>query len=414
MCSDVVIRAVGLGKAYTLYDRPIDRLLEGLWRGRRQFGRRFAALDDVSFELRRGEVLGIVGRNGAGKSTLLQLICGTLTPSAGHIEVHGRIAALLELGAGFNPDFTGRENVFMNAAILGLREEEIRARFEAIVDFSGVREFIDQPVKTYSSGMYMRLAFAISTSVEPDILVIDEALSVGDGAFARKSFDRIMALKDKGATILFCSHSTYHIEALCERALWLENGRMRMLDAAPAVTSAYNTALAIESAASDACPEATLAARPQSEPYPLPAVVGSGRIVAVEGECDGVCGRHLQAVSQKSTLKVTVKFSADPALPPPNVALGIENAAGIGVSSVISLDDPAAVLRDARGHGQASVVFPALALLKGEYRFSAFLTCERGVHVYDVAPQCLTLVVSQTGLLQGMAVLPHRWTSGGH
>jgi len=412
MCSDVALRAAGLGKSYALYERPIDRLLEGLWRGRRQYGRRFAALSDVSFELRHGEVLGIVGRNGAGKSTLLQLICGTLTPSAGRIEVHGRIAALLELGAGFNPDFTGRENVFMNAAILGLSEAEIRARFDEIVDFSGVRAFIDQPVKTFSSGMYVRLAFAIATSVEPDILVIDEALSVGDGAFARKSFDRIMALKEAGATILFCSHSTYHIEALCERALWLEHGRIRMLDAAPAVMAAYNTALALESSAPGVSSAPATAPLMETEKNPVPAPAGAGRITAVEGECDGRYGRRLEAVSQSSTLTVTVKFSCDPSLPPPSVALGIENAAGIGVSSVISLNDPTAVVQDARGHGEARVVFPALALLKGEYRITAFLACERGVHVYDVAPQCLTVEVSQSGLLQGVAVLPHHWATG--
>jgi len=403
MCSDFAIRAAGLSKTYVLYERPIDRLLEGLWRGRRQFGRRFAALSDVSFDLKRGEVLGIVGRNGAGKSTLLQLICNTLAPSSGTIEVHGRVAALLELGAGFNPDFTGRENVFMNAAILGLSEEEIRARFDAIVDFSGVREFIDQPVRTFSSGMYVRLAFAIATSVDPEILVIDEALSVGDGAFARKSFDRIMELKGRGATILFCSHSMYHIDALCERALWLERGEVRMFDVAQKVTAAYNAFLAQENPPVEPAPTAPPAASPAA------AAAGMARIVAVTGDCGGAIGRHLPLVSRVSTLTVSVEFVSDPALPCPSVALGIESEAGVGVSSVISLEAPESVLREAGGRSRVQVCFPDIPLLKGIYFVTVFLACERAVHVYDTAPRCLTLEVSQQDALQGLAALPHRW-----
>jgi lipopolysaccharide transport system ATP-binding protein len=228
MSSNWAIQARHLGKAFQLYERPIDRLKQMLMRGRRRYYKEFAALHDVSFELQKGEVLGLVGRNGAGKSTLLQLICGTLTPSGGQVAVHGRVAALLELGAGFNQEFSGKENIYLNASILGLSKEEIDERYEAIVEFSGIADFIHQPVKTYSSGMYVRLAFSIATSVDPDILVIDEALSVGDGAFARKSFDRIMRLKEKGATILFCSHSIYQIEALCTKALWLDKGVVKL------------------------------------------------------------------------------------------------------------------------------------------------------------------------------------------
>jgi lipopolysaccharide transport system ATP-binding protein len=249
--------------------------------------------------------------------------------------------------------------------------------------------------------MYVRLAFAVATSIDPEILVIDEALSVGDGAFARRSFDRIMELKARGVTILFCSHSTYHVEALCERAVWLEAGRVRMLDSAPAVTAAYNTALALESAT----------AHPDTAAVPMAAAAGTGRIVKIEGECDGVHGRHLKAVSQRSTLSVTVEFATDPALPAPNVALGFESAAGVAVSSVVSLGNPAAIVRDGHGNGQASVVFPALPLLKGSYRITAFLACEHGLHVYDAAPQCLTLDVEQEGVLQGLVVLPHHWNT---
>jgi lipopolysaccharide transport system ATP-binding protein len=402
MCSDVAIRAVGLGKSYTLYERPIDRLLEGLWRGRRPYGRRFAALGDVSFEVRRGEVLGIVGKNGAGKSTLLQLICGTLTPSAGRIEVHGRIAALLELGAGFNPEFTGRENVFMNAAILGLSEEEIERRFDAIVDFSGVREFIDQPVKTFSSGMYVRLAFAIATCVEPDILVIDEALSVGDGAFARKSFDRIMALKERGATILFCSHSMYHVEAICDRALWLEQGRMMMLAAPERVTRAYNAALAPEIGG------------PSVAAAPNPALSGTGgaRLLEVTVTADGVTGRRLALRAGVSNLAVTVRFQADSQLPPPAVAFGLETLAGVAVTSGSTHLDGVTLVTDAAGRGTVRLDFPRLPLMRGTFRLAVFLMCERGLHVYDHATCCAELEVMHDDPAQGVCVLPHAWRTG--
>ncbi len=407
MSCEPVIRARKLGKCYQLYAQPQDRLKQFLWRGRRRFFREFWALHEVSFEVMPGEVVGIVGRNGSGKSTLLQLICGTLTPTNGEVEVRGRVAALLELGAGFNPEFTGRENVFMSAAVMGLSEAEITARYEDIVDFSGIRDFIDQPVKTYSSGMYVRLAFSVAISVDPDILVIDEALSVGDGEFSRKSFDRIMALKEAGKTILFCSHSMYQVDVLCQRALWLERGNVRMQGAASQVTAAYNTALALESGSNA---EAATVSSGSDTPHATPvAAPSTGRIVRVLGACDGVQGPRLPVRSQAGTLSVTVEFLLDPALPLPSVALGIENAAGVSVSSVISTGSADAVTRDGNGRGQATVVFPQLPLLKGEYRVTAFLACEQGVHVYDHAPQCLTLDVSQEGAIQGVVALPHHW-----
>ena len=257
MSSEPAIRVKNLSKCYQLYAQPSDRLKQFLWRGRRQYFREFWALRDASFEVAKGEVLGIIGRNGAGKSTLLQLLCGTLTPSAGEVEVRGRIAALLELGSGFNPEFSGRQNVFMSAAIMGLSQQEIEARFEEIVDFSGIRDFIDQPVKTYSSGMYVRLAFSVATSVDPDILVVDEALSVGDGEFARKSFDRIRTMKEAGKTILFCSHSLYQVEAFCDRVLWLDHGDLKLIGEPQEVVQQYSISLVGDAHAKPAEPITT-------------------------------------------------------------------------------------------------------------------------------------------------------------
>jgi lipopolysaccharide transport system ATP-binding protein len=399
----VQIRLRNLGKAYQIYDRPQDRLKQFLARGRRRYFREFWALQGIDLEVRQGEVIGIIGRNGAGKSTLLQLLCGTLNPTQGEIEVQGRIAALLELGAGFNPEFSGRENVFLNAAILGLSQQEIEQRYPAIAEFAGIGDFIDQPVKTYSSGMFVRLAFAVATSVDPDILIIDEALSVGDGAFARKSFDRIMQLKERGATILFCSHAMYHIDALCDRALWLERGQSRMLAETGQVTAAYNAALAVEFA------EAEIQADTSNKPIQETALTGQGRILKVWGEADGQKGTRLKLKSGQSDLLLCIEFILAPLLPDPSVALAIESAAGVVVTSSISLPNSGAIQRKPNGEGMARVLFPQLPLLKGEYRITFFLACEQGLHPYDHTMGSVVLDVAQDGLMQGLVSLPHQW-----
>ena len=226
MSSDVVVRVDSLGKCYHIYEDPRKRLLQMLYRGRRRFYREFWALRDVSFEIRRGETVGIVGKNGSGKSTLLQMICGTLAPTEGTIQTRGRIGALLELGSGFNPEFSGRDNVYINAALLGLSREEIDACFDKIVAFADIGDFIDQPVQTYSSGMVVRLAFAVQAQVSPDILIVDEALAVGDAKFQAKCFARLKDLKDQGTSILLVTHSSEQIVAHCSRAILMDEGRM--------------------------------------------------------------------------------------------------------------------------------------------------------------------------------------------
>lgn len=230
--TDIAISVQNLSKCYQIYETPRDRLKQFVLprmqrfvgKESKQYYREFWALKDVSFEIKKGETVGIVGRNGSGKSTLLQLICGTLNPSSGSIQTNGRIAALLELGSGFNPEFTGRDNVYMNGAVLGLCIEEIDARFDDIASFAEIGDFIEQPVKTYSSGMMVRLAFAVAINVDPEILIVDEALSVGDELFQRKCFSRIEAIRASGATILFVSHSGAQIVELCDRAVLIDSG----------------------------------------------------------------------------------------------------------------------------------------------------------------------------------------------
>lgn len=247
MSSDIAIKVENLSKCYQIYDKPHDRLKQSIFTKfnrlfgatRREYFKEFSALNNVSFEVKKGETIGIIGRNGSGKSTLLQMICGTLNPSQGSIQINGRVAALLELGAGFNPEFTGRENVFTNGALLGLSRDEIEQKFDAILSFADIGIFIDQPVKTYSSGMFVRLAFAIAANLEPDILIIDEALAVGDMAFQAKCMARIRALMNRGATVLFVSHDLGSVRNICQRVLWLKEGEQVTFGEPKDVVDAY-------------------------------------------------------------------------------------------------------------------------------------------------------------------------------
>jgi lipopolysaccharide transport system ATP-binding protein len=237
MSSDTAIRVEHLSKCYQIYSKPSDRLKQFLIPGKRYY-REFWALTDISLDIKKGETVGIIGRNGSGKSTLLQMICGTLNPSQGEIQTYGRIAALLELGSGFNPEFTGRENVYLNAAVLGLTERETTERFQAILDFSEIGDFIDQPVKTYSSGMFVRLAFAVIAHVDAQILVVDEALAVGDIYFTQKCM-RFLAEFKRHGTILFVTHDTSTVLSLCDRAVLLRKGRLVAVGQAKEVCEAY-------------------------------------------------------------------------------------------------------------------------------------------------------------------------------
>ena len=248
MSSDAfVIRAAGLGKSYQQYETPRARLLQFLMPPvrrllrlpQKRYARSFAALHDVSFRVGRGETVGIIGRNGSGKSTLLQIVCGTLMPTSGVVETRGRIAALLELGSGFNPEFTGRENVYLNAAILGLEKREIEERFEAIARFADIGGFMDQPIKTYSSGMVVRLAFATAIHVQPDILVVDEALAVGDVAFQQKCLNRIREMQRNGVSILLVTHSTNTLVEYCDRGILLKHGELVLDGPCREVVKAY-------------------------------------------------------------------------------------------------------------------------------------------------------------------------------
>ena len=247
MSSEIAIKVEGLSKCYQIYEHPRDRLKQFvlpklknlLGKQGNNYYKEFWALNNVSFEVKKGETVGIIGRNGSGKSTLLQLICGTLNPTSGSITTNGRIAALLELGSGFNPEFTGRENVYMSCALLGLNQQEVEAKFDDIAAFADIGDHLDQPVKTYSSGMFVRLAFAVNVISSPDIMVVDEALAVGDMNFQAKCMTALTRFQERGGTVLFVSHDVGSIKSLCRQAVYLERGQVLLAGPGPEVAERY-------------------------------------------------------------------------------------------------------------------------------------------------------------------------------
>jgi len=348
MSSDVVITVKNLSKSYHIYEQPRDRLKQFILPSARrlagyspkQYYRDFWALKDISFEVRRGETIGVLGRNGSGKSTLLQMISGTLTPSSGEISIGGKITALLELGAGFNPEFSGRENVFLNAAIFGLPREQIEKKFEEIAAFADIGEFIEQPVKTYSSGMYARLAFAVATALDPEILVVDEILSVGDIFFQARCMRKLDEFRERGGTVFFVTHDTYAVERICTRTIVLDKGEMVFQGAvADGVTVYYkmsreepaNGAKAI--AAGDATAEgAAEVARPLPDAPPIQVrrdhVVSDGSayidqvyVLDASGE-----SRLNFVIGEWMTVKLDVQFHAD--LDEVDFGVGIRDRSG--------------------------------------------------------------------------------------
>ena len=240
MSDDVVIRIKDLTKVYKMYETPVDRMKEALHPFHKRYSKDFYALQDFSLDIHRGDTVGFIGKNGAGKSTLLKMITGVLTPTSGSVEVHGRIASLLELGAGFNPEMTGIENIFMNGMLMGCSREKMAGLVDDITDFADIGDFIQQPVKTYSSGMFARLAFAVNAFVEPDILIVDEALSVGDAFFQAKCIDKMRQMMERGITVLFVSHDIGAVKGICRRGVLLEHGRMVMEGKASEVVEEYN------------------------------------------------------------------------------------------------------------------------------------------------------------------------------
>ena len=412
--AQVPVRLDGVGKEYRLYDSPRARL-RALLTGR-ALHRSHWALRDVSLELRRGQCLGVVGSNGAGKSTLLKLITGTLQPSCGQLARSGRVTAILELGAGFHPEFTGRQNLYFGGSLIGIPAEQMRALEPEVLAFAEIGEAIDRPVKTYSSGMVVRLAFALVTAVEPDLLIIDEALAVGDQHFQKKCIERIQAFRARGCTILFCSHSPYHVRQLCDVALWLDQGRVMELGPTEPVIGAYEmhsrllgSAAAAPAAGHDAMIVPTEEAAGAPPPAPAPpadAAPDAAAILSVEiAHLDAGEPALLQHRDLVATITVRGRGAERP-----HIGFMIEQSHGVGITSLATHEEGAAPVQVAPGLWRSVLTFPELPLHSGQYVVSAFLFDASGLVVYDQWYQFKHFRFVQPTLMPGLVKLPHHWT----
>jgi len=406
-----VLRVSAVGKEYRLYASPRDRL-KALVTGRR-YHRSHWALREVSFELRRGQCLGVIGDNGAGKSSLLKLLAGTVQPTTGRIERIGRVTAILELGAGFHPDFTGRDNLYFAGSLIGIGQADMQRLEPEIAEFAELGDAIHRPVKTYSSGMVVRLAFALVTAVQPDVLIIDEALAVGDQHFQKKCIERITAFRKAGCTILFCSHSPYHIRHLCDVALWLDGGRVREIGPTEPVLGAYEMHTRLRNAEdgldiADPTPgegDATGGADAAAPIRLPPRDEGAACIVSLavaglgEGDPPLLESRDLVAT-------ITVRGRADER---PNIGFMIEQSRGSGITSLATHEEGAVPVRGEDGLWRSVLTFPDLPLHSGEYVVSAFLFDESGLIVYDEWLRYLHFRFVSPTLMPGLVRLPHRW-----
>lgn len=394
------VRVEKVSKTYRLYDSPAARLRELLVR--RPQHQAFRALSEISFDLPAGQSLGLIGENGAGKSTLLRIVAGTTRPTTGRVERSGVVASILELGMGFHPEFTGRENARLNAALLGLNASEIRSRLPRIRDFAELGDFFDRPVRTYSSGMTLRLAFSVATHADADVLIVDEALAVGDGYFQKKSVDRITEFQRRGGTLLFCSHALYYVALLCDRAIWLRQGSVAREGSALTVVRAYEAFLQekerrlVESAetAGPAAGSATNGRRPAR----------FTDVVIHDGS-----GYHRNEFAAGETVAVDLAFeSADPNLAF-HVRVGADREDGVQAFAVDTRNEPWAPLTG-RTTYRLRVVFPEIPIAQGDFRLYAFLGDETALHLHDLRVLRPGFSVMSADYTVGLIRPRHSWT----
>lgn len=390
--SELAISVKEVIKDYPVYGSPRDRLVSLIRPSKEARVRRFRALDGVTFEVPRGETMGIIGRNGAGKSTLLQILCGTVNPSAGSVTIRGRFAALLELGAGFNPDFNGRENVYLNASLLGLSREEIDARLDDIRAFADIGDFFDRPVKTYSSGMYVRLAFAVAIHTEPDVLIIDEALSVGDIRFQMKCLARIEVLRAKGATILFVSHSLEQVKRFCQSAIWLEAGKVKLRGEASFVADRFRDhelGIAAESAAS---PADQLVHNTSAPAFIDKVIVSTEFMSPFEPLSVDISYRVRDAEVNGLLVGVAIK--------------GLDGLHIFGPNTHLER----VTIPSERGSHRLTYHIPSMPLLSGTYQIDVGLFTEKGLVCLDYLGDTARLTIAAPYFSEGVVYIPHQWT----
>jgi lipopolysaccharide transport system ATP-binding protein len=396
--TEPVIEARNLSKSYRLYGNAWDRLLEKLpWnRGKPRY-RDVHALQDISFDVKPGECVGLVGTNGAGKSTLLKVLSGTTFPTTGSYTVRGRVTSLLELGAGFQEHFSGRENIFINAAMMGFSRQEAQKKYQEIVDFSELGEFIHAPIRTYSSGMKARLGFSVAIATDPELLIIDEILSVGDMNFQKKCFDKVWSFKQRGKSMFFCSHSLYHVRQICDRAIWLRNGRMQMIADAVTITNEYAT---FENNLLEGGDPSPFADVPQSKPDSNhPTVLGAQILDATTGK-----ERNVFSPGDSAVIRVHVR---NPRRERITVAVGAKRTDGT-LCFAHTTQFAGIPIDFAEGHVTLHV--DTLRLLSGEFGVPIWLLDESGVHIYQERPCPQNLVVQNRTKDLGLFLQDHRWT----
>ncbi len=421
LSADTVLRVAGLGKRYRLFSSPRDRLLSLVNIVDRS--KPHWALKDVSFSLKRGQCLGVIGDNGAGKSTLLKLLAGTLQASHGQLHRVGRLTAILELGAGFHPDFTGRENLMFGGSFIGLGRDDMVRLADEIIAFSELGEAIERPVKTYSSGMVVRLAFALVTAVQPEVLIIDEALAVGDQHFQKKCVQRIEKFRSNGCTVLFCSHSLYHVRQLCDQVLWLDGGQVRGLGATESVIAAYETHVRLQDAPEQTPGRSEPAQSISTEATPSDInglMTGDRRAglidVRVNGlhtKLDGSPLTDSSAVLTDADLRIVVT-AASRGDESPSIGVMLEQYQGVGITSVATHADGMALNvienKDGWTTWRATLTFSDLPLHSGQYSLSFYLFDGQGLVVYDEWKDFIQFRWVSPSLTPGLVRLPHQWT----
>ena len=396
------IRAQSLGKAYQLYRNPIDSLKDLFFR--RRYAETHWAVRDVNFEVAAGGSIGIVGENGAGKSTLLKLIAGALTPSNGHVERSGRVAAILQLGAGFHPDLSGLENIRIGCAVLGLSPAETEEILPRIVEFSELGHFIERPLRTYSSGMFLRLGFSVATAINPHILVVDEHLSVGDQHFRLKCMRRIMALREAGCTLVFCSHDLFAVGEVCERTLWMHEGQPKMLAETQSVLKAYQDYVREKDAPSSPSPSSAQTASSIERKH---ATENYLREVSLAGDIrDG-------SIETGGRLELRVIAEIANAAWRDGVHLGVlivRNDAVWCYGISTKMEGMATGLHPLGGKSYgASFIVDDLPLLSGQYSFTVALMDDRSPLIYDTWTNAAPFTVRHSGKEVGLSRIPHRW-----
>ncbi|MFJ4289064.1 ABC transporter ATP-binding protein [Cupriavidus sp. NPDC089707] len=399
--SAIAISVKNISKAFDVYEKPYHRLMQFFSPRPQTWSRQFWALHDVSFEVKKGETVGIIGRNGAGKSTLLQIITRTLSPTSGEIAVNGRVAALLELGAGFNMEFTGRENVFMNGMLLGMSKEELADKYDEIVAFSGIGHFVDQPVKTYSSGMFARLAFSVAVYSEPSVLIVDEALSVGDSAFQEKSVTRMKEIRDSGTSILFVTHSLPIVRNFCDRAVWLEKGSVKAVGERLSICEQYQITVDEE------VRRDKVSSNPSTRSEKKPDCVLDKKIQVVKVATDQV--RY--PMGGDIGIEISLQFMTEP--PPYGVGVLIHDVRGNLVAVLNTLRDDLVLTER---HDMVSLEIRNNHFSPGEYAITVAISDADAMFPYDrVDHVCQFFVAgeySQRGLptVEGYVRCVHEWS----